>query len=927
MKSPFKFLDSYTKEDRDIFFGREREIEELYHRVFESKIMLVYGVSGTGKSSLIHCGLANKFQDTDWLPLVVRRGQNMNDSMAAAIRAYSITPQNNEILTAIQFRKAVRSLYLDHYKPVYFIFDQFEELFIFGNKDERKVFIQSVKSITESDIQCRFIFVMREEYMANFTEFERYISSIFQNRVRIEKMSHQNAVEAIKGPCRVSGIRTEEGFAETLLEKLSPGSGDVELTYLQVFLDRIFRMADTEKPAFTIDLLGKVGNVSDLLGSFLDEQISLLSDPDTGLAVLKSFVSVKGTKQAMSVGEVQDYILTLGRTPDEVVLAELIQNFVSLRILRDRDQHDRYELRHDSLAAKIFEKFTLVEKELLEVRKFVENAYYAFETRKVLLNKEDLEYINAYGSKLLLPVFLSEFLEQCRSKLEFQKRTFVRITRLSALVFLILVAAILRQAAGKLTAVKEKVLIGTALLYSESDPVTGTNIIEGIWTKYKNSTVLKQIILTNYRKLLSSDSASSKIAAVYQRGAGQIVMTKEIVRMDISGSGNFLMGWLSDNSVFTINSSTGRLQTFESGKTPMHLELSGNDSLLAVACSDGSGYVTDLKGIKKYTFTCTPNKILNTRLVRFIPGDVFQLAVVKDNNVDLYSKNGEIANSLKGHTDRINAVDISPDGKFIASASCDRKVLVWCFSPGQSRYSLYDSITGHRDTVWSCQFNSRGNYILTASADSTQKIWNLTGQELNTTYYYTRNAEGSPRVKSANSGEQDYDSKDQRFAPYYRKACDAKFSPDNYCIIATNYTGADTSNKNHGPSFNKFLLFDVGSKFYTEYYTEFSGMSHSDENALNPQEFKDMVIAPSGNLAACEQKDAGVIDLCATDGLRLMRVNGSNPVMTDDGKYLYWITGNTINRMLVSADEIMRIFETSHSWKESSKNYDNLVGI
>ncbi len=52
MKSPFKFLDAYTKEDRDIFFGREKEIEELYHRVFDSRIMLVYGESGTGKSLL-----------------------------------------------------------------------------------------------------------------------------------------------------------------------------------------------------------------------------------------------------------------------------------------------------------------------------------------------------------------------------------------------------------------------------------------------------------------------------------------------------------------------------------------------------------------------------------------------------------------------------------------------------------------------------------------------------------------------------------------------------------------------------------------------------------------------------------------------------------------------------------------------------------
>jgi len=30
MNNPFKFLDSYTKEDKNIFFGREREIKELF---------------------------------------------------------------------------------------------------------------------------------------------------------------------------------------------------------------------------------------------------------------------------------------------------------------------------------------------------------------------------------------------------------------------------------------------------------------------------------------------------------------------------------------------------------------------------------------------------------------------------------------------------------------------------------------------------------------------------------------------------------------------------------------------------------------------------------------------------------------------------------------------------------------------------------
>jgi AAA+ ATPase superfamily predicted ATPase len=94
MKSPFKFLDSYTKEDRKLFFGRNKEIEELYQRVFEANILLVYGVSGTGKSSLIHCGLANKFNETDWLPLVIRRSLNIIESLALSLKSASITPQH-----------------------------------------------------------------------------------------------------------------------------------------------------------------------------------------------------------------------------------------------------------------------------------------------------------------------------------------------------------------------------------------------------------------------------------------------------------------------------------------------------------------------------------------------------------------------------------------------------------------------------------------------------------------------------------------------------------------------------------------------------------------------------------------------------------------------------------------------------------------
>lgn len=424
MKSPFKFLDSYTKDDRDIFFGRDREIEELYQRVFESKLLLVYGASGTGKSSLIHCGLANKFRETDWLPLVIRRGGNLLSSMATVIESVSLTKQTDLIITDVQFKKAVRSLYLDYYKPLFFIFDQFEELFIFGTKEEDESFIKILKSLLSSDLQCKFIFILREEYLGWLSTFEKSISGFFDNRIRIEKMDIGHAKNAIEGPCKVNDIAIEEGFAENMLKNLCPPKeSEVELTYLQVYLDKIFKLAsesnkdESNNIKFRLSDLDKAGNVYDILGSFLDEQISHMPDPELAMTVLKAFVSARGTKRSANAEEIKEYALTTGKKIDEKTINDLLLSFVNLRILQDKDHTGRNELKHDALAAKIFEKVTLVEKELIDIKQFIESAHDNWEKRNVLLSDKDLSYIAPYEDKLYLNDGLKSFI--AKSKREY----------------------------------------------------------------------------------------------------------------------------------------------------------------------------------------------------------------------------------------------------------------------------------------------------------------------------------------------------------------------------------------------------------------------------------------------------------------------------------------------------------------------------
>ena len=414
-QSPFKFLDSYTREDHDIYFSRTNETEALYTAVFKSKMVLLYGVSGTGKSSLIQCGLANKFQESDWLPVFVRRGRDMLDSLfQSLIQTHIEAPRQPKKRTAKSFLKLLQSLYLDHFKPVYLIFDQFEELFIFGNKEERSEFVQLMEALQQSEVQVKVIFSIREEYLAMLTEFEDRLPELFQNRIRVERMHFPQAKEVIQGACQYANIEIEEGFEEQLLEKLTGGKKELELTYLQVLLDRLWKKSEEGKNGFTLTLLESMGHISDLLGQFLEEQINELEEPEQGLTVLKTFVSVQGTKKQLTFEEIHQGCLSLGKDLKESGIQDLLHRFTDLRILRDKDESGRYELRHDSLAAKIYEKITLAEKELMEVRQFVEQAYQLYEKKGIILSKDSLDYIAPYRQRMFLKQKIRDFVDASR---------------------------------------------------------------------------------------------------------------------------------------------------------------------------------------------------------------------------------------------------------------------------------------------------------------------------------------------------------------------------------------------------------------------------------------------------------------------------------------------------------------------------------
>ena len=81
---------------------------------------------------------------------------------------------------------------------------------------------------------------------------------------------------------------------------------------------------------------------------------------------------------------------------------------------------------------------------------------------------------------------------------------------------------------------------------------------------------------------------------------------------------------------------------------------------------------------------------------------------------------GRLLRSLEGHTyHSVNAVAVSPDGRFIVSGSNDQTVKVWDAASGR----LLRSLEGHTGAVNAVALSADGRTIVSGSSDRTLKVW------------------------------------------------------------------------------------------------------------------------------------------------------------------------------------------------------------
>jgi WD40 repeat protein/energy-coupling factor transporter ATP-binding protein EcfA2 len=316
--NPFPGLRPFSPEENIFFFGRDNESREIHEKLFKNRFVAVTGASGSGKSSLIQCGLLSEIrgnsqkEDSEWRIITFRPGSNPLRNLAIACRGILSDSEKKEagvdkplslnenypgIISGV-----LKSLSDREDKKVLIVVDQFEELFRkavteegSGAGSEREVFIDLLTGlITNPDSLIYIVIAMRSDLISECSQFKDFTRLINGSNYLLPQMGRANYRETIEGPLKVAGISYEPELVESILDDL--GNRPDQLPVLQHALMRIFslwKQLDQPDRPISISDYNSAGTLMNIMSRHADELYNRLDHQEKKICE-KLFKSITG---------------------------------------------------------------------------------------------------------------------------------------------------------------------------------------------------------------------------------------------------------------------------------------------------------------------------------------------------------------------------------------------------------------------------------------------------------------------------------------------------------------------------------------------------------------------------------------------------------------------------------------------------------
>jgi YD repeat-containing protein len=383
-ENPWPGLASYTEQQHELFFGRESETEELLRLIQRETLTVLFGRSGSGKSSLLHAGVFPRLRSGMYFPVLLRLNfADPNVDPVEQVKAITLATAQKGGFDVDSRLKQDLTLTLweffhgtdfwgprnDRLTPL-LIFDQFEEAFTIG-KDQRQAsaFLGQLADLAENrvplvveqrvtqanervaidagDPTYKIVLSLREDFVSRLDQLRPILPAIMRNRMGLLPLDGTRALQVIvnSGKPWVS-----EAVAQDIVAALAGETGaaqgvvalaEIEPAYLSVMCHELFRrMVELGHEAITSELVAK--ERGEILEAMYERSFEGLAEP-VRLFVEDRLLTPSGFRGTLRLSEALAEGVSLGD----------LETLVDRRLLRFEDHLGtrHVELSHDLLTS------------------------------------------------------------------------------------------------------------------------------------------------------------------------------------------------------------------------------------------------------------------------------------------------------------------------------------------------------------------------------------------------------------------------------------------------------------------------------------------------------------------------------------------------------------------------------------------------
>jgi WD40 repeat protein len=782
--SPFRHLSWFDREHAEVFFGRAFQVRDLFDRVTAPDappILLFYGQSGVGKSSVLAAGLLPRLEASHRVhylrrdPVLGLLGTLMQP-LGAGVDEPGTAWHQAEVQASA---------------PLLLILDQAEEVFTRPAANPAEEFdallagLQAIFGQPDTRPRGRLILSFRKEWLP---EIEARLAEqrLPRGRLFLQGLDRRGIIAAVEGATRgerlrnAYGLQIEPGLAAEIADDLLADPDSPIAPTLQILLTKLWQAArdqDDSAPRFTRALYLQLKRDGILLKDFLDQQLAALEQwrPEAVQSGLALDLLAAHTTPIGAADQCTDEGLSTAYPQVQETLPALVQRCKDGYLLTDipstvPDPIKGTRLAHDTLAPLVRARFEESDHPGQRARRILENRAVEWRGGDVgaLLDDADLAVVE--GGQAGMRDWTNDehrLIEASRQARARRRRAQQRRRVVGALGLLaVLMAgvfsawqwqqtaaqqriAVARLQASQATAEAERYPVRALLLAAEAvkRPLEADDVRLG----GPESVLRERIAATGGIPLaaeglcLGFDPRGRWLATGALDGTLQLwdlrqpTSTPRSLRGHTRGFWTLAFDpqgrWLATSSA----DDTARLWNLDDLDAEARV-LRGHTSRVSALAFDSQGTrlatgsldetvrLWDLDDSAAEPLVLSGHKGWIETLAFDPQGRWLASASKEDQSPRLWDlQAGPQARPgepwvLKGHTDRTEVLAFHPNGRWLATGSRDETVRLWDLDHPESEPSV---LAGHEQGITALAFDPAGHRLASGSHDHTTRLWNL----------------------------------------------------------------------------------------------------------------------------------------------------------------------------------------------------------